>query len=216
MATHTTVASMLKESLDEYLEAAKYCCEYKKTDLKWGVFNGQGCLGYPAGVLLFAIIDGIGSYFLKNKTIKIMIDQKQDYISGDGAQYFKILNSKYFGLQLSGKFIKELYKKYRCFLTHNASLGINARMIPSNDNYIIEKNECTNASDLCFYDNAVKITQIIKDQPFFTNEIDGKLVYIISLKELYELCKTAVEKFKEDIDSIVPYSVQTKKITNEY
>lgn len=191
MASHNTPSSMLKESLDEYLEAIKLCYDYKKSDSKWGQFQGNGCLGYPAGVLLFSIIDSIGSYFRKDKTFKIKINGKATTIDSTGWQHFKILNSKYFDQNLRQDFIKALYSKYRSLLTHNSVLGNNAIMIPDNQSI---KNH--NISGTAFF--------IGKDQT-------GQDGFMISLKECHDLCKTAVERFKLDIDTVVPYSKQGKK-----
>ena len=94
MAIHETPSSMLKESLDESLEAAKYCADYKKTDKKWGEFATGGCLGYPGAILLFSIIDSIGSYLEKDKKFSVIIDGKPEKINGAGRDHFKILNSK--------------------------------------------------------------------------------------------------------------------------
>jgi hypothetical protein len=63
MAIHPTSASMLKESLPEFLEVANYCADHRKTEEKWGEFKKGGCLGYPGAVILFSIIDSIGSYY---------------------------------------------------------------------------------------------------------------------------------------------------------
>lgn len=93
MAIHDSPASMLKESLIEILDAAKYCSDYRKNDEKWGIYKTGGCLGFPAGILLFSIIDSIGSYFRKDKKFKIMIDGHEETIDSDGFQHFKILNS---------------------------------------------------------------------------------------------------------------------------
>jgi len=101
---------MLKESLSESLEAAKYCTYYKKTDEKWGDYKTGGCLGFPGAIILFSIIDTIGSYFRKDKQFKIRIDNKDYSINADGWEHFKILNSKYFRQSLSLDFIKALYR----------------------------------------------------------------------------------------------------------
>ncbi len=173
---HDTPSSMLKESLDEYLEVAKFCYEYKKIDDKWKPFNKGGCLGYPGGVILFSIIDSIGSYFRNNKNFKMQIDAKEVSINSVGWEHFKILNSKYFNQNLSEDFIKVLYNKFRSILMHNSVLGKDARMISNNE--------------------AIPKYQV-RDEAFFIgkNMIDGNNIYMISLKELYELCKTAVEEF---------------------
>jgi len=46
MASDSTKASMLKESLVESLEVVKYCICFKKTGSHWGEFDTGGCLGY--------------------------------------------------------------------------------------------------------------------------------------------------------------------------
>lgn len=192
MATHETPASMLKESLPELLEAATLCCAYRKSDSKWGQYKGEGCLGYPGGILLFSIIDSIGSYFRKDGTLKIKVDSKDSTIDDDGWEHFKILNSKYFNQSLSENFIKALYSKFRSLLTHNSVLGKNAIMIPNNASF-------SNSE--------------IKGQAFFLgkNQEDGSEAYMISLEELLDLCKIAVDEFKKDIDKVVPVSKQGKK-----
>jgi hypothetical protein len=190
MAHHDTPASMLKESLFETLEAAKYCSDYRKTDDKWGDFKTGGCLGYPAAILLFSIIDSIGSYFRKEKSFKITIDSTQQTIDSDGWQHLKILNSKYFNQNLSLEFMKALYSKFRSFLTHNSILGKNSIMIMNNNS----------------------INQNIYNEAFFKGkDSDGNDVYVISIKELCELCENAINIFFEDIDTIVPRSKQGKR-----
>lgn len=189
MALHDTPSSMLKESLDETLEAAKYCVEYTKTDKKWGEFATGGCLGYPAAILLFSIIDSIGSYFRKNDTIDIVIDGKKEKINATGWEHFKILNSKYFNQSLSKDFIIKLYNKFRSCLTHNSVLGSETLMIPNNR--FIDSN--------------------VQNQAFgVTKDAHGNVINVISIKELWDLCQNAVLLFKNDIDTIVPNSKQGK------
>jgi len=189
MAIHETPSSMLKESLDESLEAAKFCADYKKTDKKWGKFATGGCLGYPSAILLFALIDSIGSYFEKDKNFSVMIDRKQEKINGSGRDHFKILNSKYFNQNLSAEFIKKLYNNFRSCLTHKSVLGSGTLMIPDN----------------------TLIKPPVQGQAFGIIQDSGEKVYVISIKELWELCSKAVESFKKDIDIIVPNSKQGKK-----
>src|ERR1700731_758955 len=132
MAIHINTSSMLKESLDESIEAARYCVYYSKTDQKGEKFKTGGCLGYPAGILLFSVIDTIGSYFRKDNNVIIEIDGKKSAINATGWEHFKILNSKYFNQSLPSNYIKELYNKFRSSLTHNSVLGKKAIMYPSN------------------------------------------------------------------------------------
>ena len=190
MALHDTPASMLKESLIESLEAAKFCSDYRKTNEKWGDFKTGGCLGYPGAILLFSIIDSIGSYFRKDQSFKILIDSQQMTIDSDGWQHFKVLNSKYFNQNISQYFIKALYSKFRSFLTHNSVLGKDSMMIMNNES----------------------LGQGVTGQAFFIGKThDGNDVYMISIKELWELCQNAINEFSKDIDAIVPNSKQGKK-----
>jgi hypothetical protein len=188
MAIHETPSSMLKESLDETLEAAKLCSDYKKTDKKWGEFATGGCLGYPAAILLFSLIDSIGSYFEKDKNFSVLIDGKQEKINGAGRDHFKILNSKYFNQNLSAEFIKQLYNKFRSCLTHNSVLGSDTLMLPDNKS----------------------INPPVQGEAFIILENSGNKVFVISVKELWELCSKAIELFKKDIDSVVPNSKKGK------
>ena len=191
MAIHATPTTMLMESLDESLEAAKFCVEYKKTDSKWGIYTTSGCLGYPAGILLFSLIDTIGSYHKKDPKFKVTIDGKQDAINADGWEHFKILNYKYFNQPLSREFLAALYTKFRSCLTHNSVLGKGTLMYP--DNSVIPSIAGSNTAFALGEDKT------------------GNEVYVIFMKELYHLCVAAVDEFKKDIDTIVPNSKQGKK-----
>ncbi len=181
---------MLKESLEETLEAAKFCTYYKKTATQWGEFQTGGCLGYPAAILLFSLVDTIGSYYRKNFSFKINLDGKSVSINSDGWEHFKILNSKYFKQILSTSYIKALYNKFRSSLTHNSVLGKDTIMYPNEINY---PNPAYNS----------KAFATGKDQ-------NGNLIHLLSIRELYLLCEEAVRMFKADIDSIVPHSKQGK------
>jgi hypothetical protein len=194
MALHRTPSSMLKESLDESLEAAKLCINYKKTDSKWGDYATGGCLGFPAAVLLFSIIDSIGSYYRKNTDFKITIDGKSSSINAEGWEHFKILNSKYFKRSLSLHFIKALYQGFRSKLTHNSVLGRNTQMFPGQIN------------DL-YMDNIS-----YQSKGFATSKNEkNETIYLVSLSELLIYCESAVALFKTDIDTIVPLSKQGHK-----
>lgn len=182
---------MLKESLMESLEAAKYCTDYRKTVHKWGVFKTGGCLGFPSAIILFSIVDSIGSYFRKNKQFKVKIDNKDHFINADGWEHFKILNSKYFKQSLSLDFIKALYSKFRSTTTHNSVLGKNTIM---------------------FLD-AMNIEPISYQSKTFatSKDINDEIIYLISITEFYKICEIAVQEFMKDIDSVVPNSKQGAK-----
>lgn len=175
MAVHETPVSMLRESLNENLKVVEYCLAYRKED--------NGCLGYPAATLLFSIVDSIGSYFRKNKNLKIQIDGKFRFIDSEGYKHFFILNSPYFEQQLPEQAIKILYAKFRSLLSHNSVLGAGAMLILG-DNH--------------------DLGAFLKGKA--NNE--GKEIYIVSLTQFHALCKRGVELFLKDADEIVPKSKQ--------
>mgnify|MGYP006990009804 CR=1 FL=1 len=191
MALHKTPSSMLKESLNESLEAARLCVYYRKSDEKWGDYATGGCLGFPSAIILFSIIDTIGSYFRKDKQFTVNIDNKKYSIHGEGWEHFKILNSKYFRQSLSLDFIKTLYQKFRNSVTHNSVLGQNAIM---------------------FLDE-IRAEPISYQSKAFATTIDekGDKIYLVSITELYKMCEYAVMEFNKDIDIVVPNSRQGSK-----
>jgi hypothetical protein len=176
MALHDSPASMLKESLNESLTVAEYCLAYRKKD--------GGCLGYPAAMILFSIVDTIGSYFRKNKDLKILIDGKLRFIDSDGYKHFFILNSSYFEQHLSEQIIKILYAKFRSLLTHNSVLGAKAMLILGNNHEL---------------------------GAFLKSRVNSDELDVVSLTQFYALCKKAVRRFLNDADEIVPKSKQGAK-----
>jgi hypothetical protein len=191
MALHHSPASMLKESLEETLEAARLCVVYEKRDPKWGQFRSNGCLGYPGAILLFSIVDTIGSYYRQHREFKAHIEGKKVAISAEGWEHFKIFNTKYFKQNLSTSFIKVLYSKFRSYLTHNSVLGKNALMFPKD----------IDIDPISYYSRAFATSK----------QKDNSLIYAISILELYKLCVEAVTLFKADIDEIVPESKQGRR-----
>jgi hypothetical protein len=122
MALHSNLTSLLKESLPEVLEAARYCIEYSK-DSSWGATQKGGCLGYPGTALLLSLADSLGSYHRERKGYSVIIDGKEYEISRDGFQHFFIFNSSFYGLSLSLIEIQDIYKNYRNLLLHNSALA---------------------------------------------------------------------------------------------
>ena len=121
MAIHPNLVSMLRESVQEYFEVANYCVSYQK-EARWGHEQAGGCFGYPAAVMLFSIVDTIGSYHRGDSVMTIQLDGERTSISSDGFQHFYILNSDYYGLSLERRTMKMLYDNFRSPLIHNASL----------------------------------------------------------------------------------------------
>jgi hypothetical protein len=115
---------MLRESLKEYLKVAEYCIQFRKGPEEWGAAGAGGCYGYPAAVMLFCIVDAIGSYHRGRKEFKVLIDGKEKSIKNDGSQYFYVLNSKYYNQVLSKSDIERLYGNYRSLLIHNAAIAL--------------------------------------------------------------------------------------------
>src|SRR5687768_4802798 len=96
MALHPNAASMTIEAIEEYLLAAKICLGHQKED--------GGGLGYPSTLLLFCVVEALGTYLIKEK------------------EPFRVLNTPCFGLTLEVEQIKQLEKWYRNPLAHNAMI----------------------------------------------------------------------------------------------
>ncbi len=122
MGIHRDLESLIRESLPEYLEVAEYCVNYRKPAAPG---RRAGCYGYPAAVMLFSIVDTIGSFYKGRSDIKIEMSGKSKLvpIQRDGDQHFYVLNSEYYGQSLDASTIKTLYENFRSLLVHNASLA---------------------------------------------------------------------------------------------
>ncbi len=122
MAIHPDTASMLQESLREYVSVADWCVRYRKDD-SWGQEQVGGRLGYPAAVMMFCIVDTIGSFHRGDKNFSVPVGGESVTIRQQGFQHFYVLNSQYYGQSLSEASIKELYANFRDLLVHNAALA---------------------------------------------------------------------------------------------
>lgn len=173
MAIHDQKVELLKESLLEMLHVAEYAINYRKTDkAKWADNATGGMLGYPAMVVLFSIIDCLGSVLAGNSKVTVLIDGKNRDIKNT-SQHIYILNSKYFNLDLSQIDLDCVYKNVRSTLTHNSILP---------EGYILQAGEKENLP----FNIAI-------------NECDMR-IYFINVIKLYEFTKRAVEKFMSDLD----------------
>jgi hypothetical protein len=103
MAIHREAAGVPIEAIDEYISASALCLSFRKGD--------GGCLGYPATLLLFCVVDAIGGYLALDKRNKIP----------KGEPFF-VLKHPHFGLDLKVKQIKHLESWFRNGLAHNAVL----------------------------------------------------------------------------------------------
>jgi hypothetical protein len=122
MAIHPSTASMLQESLREYLFVADSCVHYQK-DESWGPGQSGGRLGYPAALMLFCIADTIGAFHRGDASFSVVVDGKTVAINKQGFQHFYVLNSDYYGQSLSKAAIERLYTNFRDVLVHNAALA---------------------------------------------------------------------------------------------
>lgn len=173
MAIHENKIGLSKEAINEMLHTAKYCITYKKDDKAlWGQNATGGILGFPATVILFSIIDCLGSYFANDPKFKVKIDGK-DRIIKSTAQHIYILNSKYFDLDFSQIDLDNIYNNIRSTLTHNS-------ILPEGYSLQVGENE--------------KLPINIA-----VNEYD-KRIYFVNVIRLFKMTDTAVKKFMDDLD----------------
>ncbi|SPF46382.1 hypothetical protein SBA4_3510003 [Candidatus Sulfopaludibacter sp. SbA4] len=103
MAIHQKLGGLSVEAIDEYVKASELCLDFRKVD--------GGCLGYPATLLLFCVVDAIGRY--------LALEKRNNIPKG---QPFFVLNHPCVGLTLTPEQIKRLKRWYRNGLAHNAAL----------------------------------------------------------------------------------------------
>ena len=123
MAIHPDTSNLLRESLPEFLQTAEHCIAFRKGSAEWGPEQAGGCFGYPGASLLFAIADTIGSFHRGRADFEVQVDGRPKRITSKGFQHLRVFNSGFYGLNLSGRVIRDLYSKYRNLLVHNASLA---------------------------------------------------------------------------------------------
>jgi hypothetical protein len=122
MAVEENEVAMVRASLGEFLELARL-----------GTGRKEGVLGYPTATILFAFIDAIGSYHRDVASFTVRVDGKDVGITSP-EHHMRILNSDYFGLQLSGEQINRLYRLTRSPLTHNGLVGAGMCLWPGDTN----------------------------------------------------------------------------------
>lgn len=123
MAVYNKQKQQQEEALKENLYTIEYCLNYKKTlSADWN--NPDGCLGYPAFILICSIIDTIGSFFRGTET-EIVVNSEKRKIK-TASDHFLILNhDKLFNMKLKQNTIDDFYSTYRSKLVHNSSLPKN-------------------------------------------------------------------------------------------
>ncbi|MEB2786398.1 hypothetical protein [Algoriphagus persicinus] len=120
---HSSPSEMLLESLDEILFSARQCLDYRKTNSSiWPKPHAiGGTLGFPATLLLFSIVDTIGSYY---DNLEVPCDGKRITIKPDKVKsHFYILNSHLFNLNLSEVDFEQIFSAIRNKLSHNSLIG---------------------------------------------------------------------------------------------
>jgi hypothetical protein len=86
-------------------------------------------LGFATALLLFCVVDAIGSYHRGSPTT-FPVDGKPRVIDAPDFKHFFVLNgSEYYGQALGHSQIKELYDDYRSLLAHNATVAIGRTII---------------------------------------------------------------------------------------
>jgi hypothetical protein len=103
MAIHEEPADLSVEVIEEYLAAVGMCLQHRKAD--------GGCLGYPATLLLFCIVDALGGY--------LALDKRNQIPKGEP---FRVFNHSCFDLTLTTDQVKRLEWWYRNGLAHNAAI----------------------------------------------------------------------------------------------
>ena len=178
---HSAPESMVVEALEQNLMAVELALKHKARVVSANS-NAYGILGYPSAILMFSIIDTIGSHFRKSKVQPyILLDNTSVRITASGDQHFYILNSEYFDLKLTKDNIKAFYKIGRNTLNHNSLIGEELTLVASYN------------------------TPFLK-----VNDVSGKGKYEVHLFSFYEACVSAIEKFKLNKDEILANSIYGK------
>ncbi|HTU45708.1 MAG TPA: hypothetical protein VMF91_11635 [Bryobacteraceae bacterium] len=104
MAIHLNANSLTVEVIEEYLDTAKLCIATKKQD--------GGIYGYPATLLLFCVINALGSSLIAGK------------------EPFRVLNEAPFNCGLDNRQVKQLEQWYRNLLAHNGMIAPGSCLSP--------------------------------------------------------------------------------------
>lgn len=162
-----THRALIIEALHESLEIASFSLKtHKRNNGTWLIPNGV--FGFPASILLFSIIDFIGSYFkveMKNDDgIEISFPNTDSRkILGTNDHFYILNHSLLFDCKLSVAQINDLYSAYRCKIIHNQTLPTR-RYLTANP----------------------------KNEAF---EFVEEKIISVNLPKLFEIVKEAVERF---------------------
>lgn len=138
----------IAEAIKESMTIIEYCLHKNKLSGLQSDDYSKSCYGYPAAILLFSIIDTIGSFF-RGSQLRINVDSKERKISGTNDHLLILNHKRMFDLDLTEITIKDLYSTYRCKLTHNHALPFS--------NYLIN---CSQTDWIFKYNNEGKIVCI--------------------------------------------------------
>lgn len=109
MAIHHQVRDLNIEAVEEYFQAISDCLSAKKSD--------GGCLGYPAALLLFSVVNALGESLTGDPITPAGRHKKI------GKAPFFVFNHQCFGLSLSEQEVKILTEYARNPLVHNALIS---------------------------------------------------------------------------------------------
>ncbi len=107
---------MQREAIKELMEVAEFCVNFDKSqDPHW--VGAAGCYGYPGALLLFSIVDSLGS----------IVEGGGDDVS----KHFKVLNNPdWYAYKFESEELKLLEQSYRNKLVHNAHIKAGLKMKP--------------------------------------------------------------------------------------
>jgi len=207
MAIHNKQAHQQIEALLENIKVIDFCLHYNKTNELVQTDFTVPCLGYPAAILLFSVIDTMGSFFRgSDSTIQVGSELKKIETASD---HFIILNHNIlFNLNLSGKTIFDFYSTYRSKLTHNNSLPVN--------NFLI----ANSASDKIFTLNSNYEIEVINLVALFKVVESATNIFIYWLRDgqwskEHKLTQELIKKAKNDSGFLKDYGSDTENnITN--
>lgn len=112
MTTHPDLKDLFVEAIDEYLTTAEWCIGHRKA--------AGGCLGYPATLLLFCVVDAMGKNLIREEKNKLRHKDVD----------FRMLGHPSFGLKIEREQIVKLGEWYRHKLAHLALISRGALLSP--------------------------------------------------------------------------------------
>lgn len=163
MAIHEAKLGHILEGLVEMLHVAEYAINYRKTDrAQWGDYATGGILGYPSAVVLFSVIDCLGSVFAGDDRFSVSIDGKSRQIRRAN-EHIYILNSKYFNLDLGLIDLDNLYMNVRSTLVHNSLLPAGYHLQIGEDERLPFCVAVTESDERFYFVNLVRLYEAVHE-----------------------------------------------------